>query len=261
MTFPNIDPVAVQLGPVAIHWYALAYVVGIILGYYYISWLDRKQPKPFFTEKAKDDLMFYAVLGVLLGGRIGYILFYNLPHYLDNPADALKIWHGGMSFHGGLLGIFIAFWMYARKYKLPWLRIMDYLATATPIGLFFGRIANFVNGELYGRVTDSKWGMVFPNGGPEPRYPSQLFEAGLEGLLLFIILYIAARHTSAFQYRGRVGGIFVMGYGLARFTIEFFRQPDEQLGYLALGATMGQLLCVPMILFGAWLIVSAKKHV
>jgi len=260
-TFPSIDPIALQLGPVAIHWYALAYVAGIMLGYYYVSWLDRRQPVKFFTEKAKDDLIFYAVLGVLLGGRIGYILFYNLPFFLSHPGDILKIWQGGMSFHGGLLGVFVAYWLFARKYRLKWLRIMDYLAAATPIGLLLGRIANFVNGELYGRVTDSPWGIVFPQGGPEPRHASQLYEAGLEGLVLFVVLFVLCVWTRSLQYVGRVGGVFLAGYGIARFTVEYFREPDAHLGYLAFGATMGQLLCVPMIAVGLYLVLTAKPHV
>lgn len=260
MQFPNIDPIALQLGPIAIHWYALAYVVGIIIGYYYVSWIDAKQPKKFFSEKAKDDLIFYAVLGVLLGGRIGYILFYNFEFFLAHPLDALKIWQGGMSFHGGMLGVFMAYWLFARKYQLSWLHIMDYLATAAPIGLFFGRLANFVNGELYGRVTESSWGMVFPRGGPLPRHPSQLYEAGLEGIVLFIVLFIVAVPLRGLRYVGLVGGTFVMGYGLARFTVEFFREPDEQLGFLAFGATMGQLLCLPMIALGLYLVLTAKKR-
>lgn len=260
MNFPNIDPIALQLGPIAIHWYALAYVAGIIIGYHYVSWLDRRQPVRFFSEKAKDDLIFFAVLGVLLGGRIGYILFYNLPFFAGHPLEALKIWQGGMSFHGGLLGVFVAYWLFARKYKISWLHIMDYLAAATPIGLLLGRIANFINGELFGRVTDSRFGMVFPEGGPLPRHPSQLYEAGLEGLVLFVLLFVLCVGTKALRYTGLVGGMFLAGYGIARFTVEFFREPDAQLGFLAFGATMGQLLCLPMIAFGLWLVATAKKR-
>jgi phosphatidylglycerol:prolipoprotein diacylglycerol transferase len=260
MTFPQIDPIAFQLGPIAIHWYALAYIAGIIIGYYYINWLDKRQPKRFFSEKAQDDLIFYAVLGVLLGGRIGYILFYNLPYFLDHPGEMLKIWQGGMSFHGGLLGVFVAYWLFARKYKLSWLHIMDYLAVVTPIGLFFGRLANFINGELYGRVTDSSFGMVFPTGGELPRHPSQLYEAGLEGLVLFILLFVVATFTRALHYVGLIGGLFLAGYGISRFIVEFFREPDAQLGFLTFGATMGQLLCLPMIAFGLWLVLTAKRR-
>jgi phosphatidylglycerol:prolipoprotein diacylglycerol transferase len=258
MIFPNIDPVALELGPLVIRWYALAYVAGILLGYYYVSWLNKRMP--FFSEKAKDDLVLYAVLGVILGGRIGYVLFYNLPYYLDHPAQALQVWHGGMSFHGGLLGVLIAFLFFARKHQLKWLAIMDYLAAATPIGLFLGRIANFINGELYGRVTDSKLGMVFPNSDGLPRYPSQLFESALEGAVLFILLFLIVTRTQALRYTGLVGGLFLAGYGIARFTIEFFREPDAQLGFIIGPFSMGQLLCVPMIVGGLWLAISAKKR-
>lgn len=260
MPFPDIDPIALQLGPLAIHWYALAYVVGIMLGYYYVSWLDKRQPVPFFTEKAKDDLIFYAVIGVLLGGRLGYILFYNLPFYLGNPGEILKVWQGGMSFHGGLLGVFVAYGLFARKHKVSWLHLMDYLAAATPIGLLLGRIANFVNGELYGRTTDVPWGVVFPAGGPAARHPSQLYEAGLEGLVLLVLLFIVAVPLKGLRYTGLVGGIFIAGYGMARFTVEFFREPDAQLGELALGLTMGQWLCIPMILGGLVIAITARKR-
>lgn len=260
LTFPNIDPVALQLGPLAIRWYSLAYIVGIVLGYYVIGWFDRRQPKRFFTDKAKDDLIFYAVLGVVLGGRLGYLLFYNLPHYLDHPLDALKVWEGGMSFHGGLLGVLTAFYLYARKYKLNYLHVMDYLAIVTPIGLFFGRIANFINGELFGRVTDSPLGMVFPHGGELPRYPSQLFEALSEGLALFIVLFIIARWARGLNYVGRMGGLFLSGYAIARIACEFFREPDAQLGFLYAGATMGQLLSVPMLLGGMYFLVTSRRR-
>lgn len=259
MLFPDIDPIALTLGPLVIRWYALAYVAGILLGYQYIAWLDKKQPQPFFTDRARDDLIVYAVAGIILGGRIGYVLFYNLHYYLSNPADIAAIWHGGMSFHGGLLGIFVAFYLHARRHGLAWLRLMDFLAVATPIGLFFGRCANFVNGELYGRATDAPWGMVFPGGGPLPRHPSQLYEAGLEGLLLFIVLYIVAVHTRALHYRGVLGGIFLAGYGLSRFIVEFFREPDAQLGTFAYGISMGQILCIPMVLVGLWVLCTAYK--
>lgn len=260
MDFPNISPIALQIGPLAIRWYALAYVAGIVLGYYYVSWLNKRQSQPIFSEKARDDLIFYAVLGVLLGGRIGYILFYNLAYYLQHPADILMLWHGGMSFHGGLAGVLIAYLFYAKKYGLRWLTVMDYLAAATPIGLFLGRLANFINGELYGRVTTAPWGMVFPHGGPEPRHPSQLYEAGLEGLVLFFILFGFATCTNALQKRGFIGGLFLAGYGMARFTVECFREPDAQVGFLAFGLTMGQLLCLPMIAFGLFLTIRAQRR-
>jgi phosphatidylglycerol:prolipoprotein diacylglycerol transferase len=258
LTFPNIDPVALAIGPLVIRWYALAYVAGIVLGNIYVAWLNRKHS--FFSKAALDDLILYAVLGVILGGRIGYVVFYNLPYFLDHPAGILQVWQGGMSFHGGLSGVLISFYLFARKHKISYLRVLDFLAAATPIGLFFGRLANFVNGELYGRVTTSSLGMVFPNGGPEPRYPSQLFEAALEGAVLFVILFLLATRTRALHYRGIIGGAFIAGYGVFRFFIEYFREPDAQLGLLALGFSMGQWLCMPMIGLGIWLLLTAKKR-
>jgi phosphatidylglycerol:prolipoprotein diacylglycerol transferase len=259
--FPDISPVAFTIGPLTVRWYALAYVVGILIAQRYISWLDdRKNTPPILSKTARDDLVLYGVLGIILGGRIGYVMFYNLGYYIHNPVDVLHIWNGGMSFHGGLTGILIAFYFFARRFKLKWLQLMDLLAVATPIGLFFGRLANFVNGELFGRVTDMPWGMIFPNGGPLPRHPSQLYEAGLEGLVLGTILWFLATRTRALKYRGVIGGVFIGGYGLARFTVEFFREPDSQLGTFALGLSMGQLLCIPMLIIGAWLVLTAKKR-
>lgn len=259
MTFPDISPIAFEIGPLVIRWYALAYVVGIVLAQYYVCWLDRTFHTPILSQKAQDDMILYGVLGIVLGGRIGYVLFYNLPHYLDHPQDILAVWQGGMSFHGGLLGILIAFYFFARRHAVRWLALMDLFACATPMGLFLGRLANFVNGELYGRVTESAWGMVFPNGGELPRYPSQLFEAGLEGLALFVVLWLLVTRTRALHYTGLLGGVFIGGYGIARFIVEFFREPDAQLGYLALGLSMGQWLCVPMIGLGAWLVLRSRR--
>jgi phosphatidylglycerol:prolipoprotein diacylglycerol transferase len=259
MPFPEIDPIALQLGPLVVRWYALSYIAGILLAYFYIGALNKKYP--YFTKEARDDLVTYAVLGIIIGGRLGYVLFYNFDYYSQNPLEALHIWQGGMSFHGGLLGIFGAFYLFARKHKLTWLRIMDYLAAATPIGLCLGRIANFINGELYGRVTEHPWGMIFPTGGPLPRHPSQLYQAFGEGLLLFVILYLLIRFTRAMKFEGAVGGTFLAGYGIARFVVEFFRMPDAQLGFIAgEWLTMGQLLCVPMILAGLWLVIRSKRH-
>ncbi len=258
MQFPGIDPIAFAIGPLVIRWYALAYVAGIVLGNIYVVWLNRRHA--FFSKAALDDLILYAVLGVILGGRIGYVLFYNLPYFIDHPGGILQVWRGGMSFHGGLGGVLVAFYLFARKHKISYLRVLDFLAAATPIGLFLGRLANFVNGELYGRVTASSFGMVFPNGGPEPRYPSQLFEAALEGAVLFIILFLLATRTRALNYRGILGGAFIAGYGIFRFCVEYVREPDTQLGLLALGFSMGQWLCIPMIGLGAWLLLTAKKR-
>jgi phosphatidylglycerol---prolipoprotein diacylglyceryl transferase len=258
MPFPVIDPVAFELGPLVVRWYALSYIAGILLAYAYIGWLNRRVP--FFTHAAREDLITYAVLGIILGGRLGYVLFYQFAYYSGQPLEALKIWHGGMSFHGGLLGVLAAFYLYARRHKLPYLRVLDYLAAATPIGLFLGRIANFINGELYGRQTDAPWGMVFPHAGGMPRHPSQLYQAAAEGLLLFLVLFLLVRFTPLLKREGAIGGAFLVGYGLARFGVEFFRQPDAQLGFLfGEWMTMGQLLCLPMIVLGLWLLLRAQK--
>lgn len=272
MDFPAIDPIALEIGPLAIRWYALAYVAGILLGQWYVGWLDRRhapspQPspargegenRPILTAKIRDDLVLYAVLGIILGGRLGYVLFYNTAYYLDHPADILKLWQGGMAFHGGLVGVIAAFYLLARKHGIRWLALMDLIAAAAPIGLFFGRLANFVNGELYGRVTTAPWGMVFPQGGPLPRHPSQLYEAGLEGLALGVLLFVLATRTRALTRPGLLSGLFLIGYGLARFAVECVREPDAQLGTLALGLSMGQMLCVPMLAVGSWLVAQRR---
>ena len=260
MIFPDISPIAFEIGPLAIRWYALSYVVGILLGYRYVCWLDNRNATPVFSQAARDDLILYAVLGVILGGRLGYSIFYNHAYYLEQPLELLKLWHGGMSFHGGLIGVLVAFALFARRHRIAWLRVMDYLATATPIGLCLGRLANFINGELYGRVTNASWGIVFPNGGDLPRYPSQLLQAALEGAALFVLLWLLATRSRALSYRGMVGGAFLAGYGVFRFCVEFFREPDAQLGLLWLQLSMGQWLCVPMILVGSGLMLSAKRR-
>lgn len=261
MTFPNISPIAFEIGPLVVRWYALAYVVGILMAQRYITWVDQRSGTPILNEQARDGLILYGVIGIILGGRLGYVLFYNLPYYLDNPNDIWHVWQGGMAFHGGFMGVLIAFAIFARRYKISWLALMDRFAVATPIGLFLGRCANFVNGELYGRVTDAPWGIIFPHGGTAPRHPSQLYEAGLEGIVLGLLLWFLATRTKALNYIGILGGTFIAGYGIARFIVEYFREPDAQLGFLALGLTMGQWLCVPMIAVGFWAVASAKKKV
>ncbi len=266
MQFPNLSPVAFSIGPLTVRWYALAYVAGILLAQRYIRWLDdreaaRTAQSPLLTPPARDDLITYGVLGIILGGRLGYVLVYNAPYYLAHPQEIFFLWQGGMAFHGGLVGVLLAFVLFARHYQIRWLALMDRLAVATPIGLFFGRLANFVNGELYGRVTASPLGMVFPHGGPMPRHPSQLYEAGLEGLVLGLLLWLLATRTAALAFVGRLGGVFIFGYGLARFTVEFFREPDGQLGTYALGLSMGQLLCLPMLLAGFALLWRSKAQI
>ena len=253
LPFPKIDPVIVHLGPLAIRWYSLAYIAGIVGGWFYVKWLNVKLARGI-TEKAIEDLVFYIIIGVVLGGRLGYVFIYQPDHYFEHPAEIFMLWRGGMSFHGGLLGVISATIYVCRKHKINFFNLMDLIACATPIGLFFGRLANFVNGELFGRVTGVPWGMVFPNGGDLPRHPSQLYEATLEGLLLFIILFISARYTRLANKVGALSGIFMLGYAIARETCEHFREPDEQLGYFFSFITMGQILSLPMILIGLYLI-------
>jgi phosphatidylglycerol---prolipoprotein diacylglyceryl transferase len=261
----HLSPVALDLGFFQLRWYSLAYLAGIVLGYVYMLRLLRQPGAPMARRHA-DDLVFYASLGVILGGRIGYILFYNLGHYLQSPLDMFKLWDGGMSFHGGVIGTSLGIMYLAWKQKLPWLRLHDYVACVVPIGLFTGRLANFVNAELWGAPTNVPWAVRFPEYvagvltlGP-PRHPSQLYEAMLEGLLLFAILAFLFWKTRARYEPGRLVGAFLLFYGLFRFAVEFVREPDEQLVAFArqTGLHMGQWLCVPMILGGAYLMGTAK---
>ncbi|NBX66892.1 MAG: prolipoprotein diacylglyceryl transferase [Proteobacteria bacterium] len=256
MNFPDIDPVAFALGPIQIHWYALAYLTGFVGGWVYAAFL-LKRYGGLSPVKAPmlDDLLTWMIVGVILGGRLGYVLFYNSILYLHNPLDVFKLWQGGMSFHGGFVGVLIAIAIWARRNKLSFLTVTDVAAVATPIGLFFGRIANFVNGELYGRVTTAPWGVIFPNGGPLPRHPSQLYEAALEGLVLFIVLYVLARKRDAWSREGLLSGVFLIGYSLARMAVELVREPDAQIGFIAGGLTMGQLLSLPLLLAGIWIVI------
>lgn len=261
--FPNIDPVAISIGPLAIRWYALAYVAGLVIGWWLARRFCRNEAlwgrKPPLNDVGVDDLLLYMAAGIVLGGRIGYVLFYNPAYYLAHPLEALMIWHGGMSFHGGLIGCILALWLLARRYKAGFKEMFDLAAAVTPVGLFFGRIANFVNGELWGRVTDVPWAMIFPAAGPEPRHPSQLYQAGLEGLVLFTILMIAVR-AGAFRRPGMVSGLFLIFYGIFRIVGEIFRQPDAQIGFLAGGLTMGMLLSIPMLALGTLFVLQAKRE-
>ncbi|MBL8703617.1 MAG: prolipoprotein diacylglyceryl transferase [Rhodospirillales bacterium] len=258
IAFPQIDPIAVQLGPLAVRWYALAYIAGIVLGWQYALKLCREMPK-LVTPQQMDDFIVWLTLGIILGGRVGYVLFYNPLYFLQNPGEILQLWHGGMSFHGGLGGVLLAMLLFARKRGIKFFALADVVAVCVPFGLFFGRLANFVNGELFGRTTDVPWAMVFPNGGPSPRHPSQLYEAALEGVVLFAVLWLLMR-MGAREKPGIISGAFLIGYGLGRFVVEFAREPDAQLGYLSLGLTMGQYLTLPMLAFGAALIVWANKR-
>ena len=258
LPFPMIDPVALAIGPVAIRWYALAYIAGILLGWRYAMVLCRREPT-LVSPRQMDDFILWLTLGIVLGGRAGYVLFYNPLYYLEHPQQAFALWQGGMSFHGGLLGVLLAMFLFAGKEKLPYFVLADVVAVCVPFGLFFGRLANFVNGELWGRTTDVPWAFVFPTGGPLPRHPSQLYEAALEGVVLFAVLWWLLKRGA----RGRPGtisGAFLLVYGLSRFAVEFVREPDAQLGYLALGLTMGQYLCLPMLAYGAYLIAAARKR-
>lgn len=257
LIFPAIDPVLVSIGPFAIRWYALSYIAGIFLGISYLQYLNKKDT-PVFTVKALDDLLIYAVLGILLGGRLGYVLFYNTGYYFHDPLEALKLWHGGMSFHGGLMGLVTAVYILCRKQHISFIRAADLIACVAPIGLALGRIANFINGELYGRVTDVPWGMVFPHGGSNPRHPSQLYESALEGFMLFSLLSYLALCTGARKKPGMLLGVFLLGYAASRSFIENFREPDPQLGFLLGSVTMGQLLSAPMIIIGIILIFKAN---
>ncbi len=244
------------IGPFALRWYSLAYIAGILLAWAYVARMLRANAAPMTAADA-DSLVTWATVGIILGGRLAYVLFYDFPRFAAHPIDALKIWEGGMSFHGGAFGVGLAIVLYARARHLSWLRICDYIACSAPIGLFLGRLANFVNGELWGRPTGAAWGMIFPGAGDLPRYPSQLFEAGLEGIALFAILAYAFWRTSARLNPGQLTGVFLLFYGVFRFVIEFFREPDAQLGILSWGLSMGQTLCLPMIVGGAYLIFTA----
>jgi phosphatidylglycerol:prolipoprotein diacylglycerol transferase len=261
IAFPDIGPELVRIGPFAIRWYALAYIAGLVLGWLYIRSLAARPPALLTREQA-DDLLLWVTLGVVLGGRLGSVLFYNADYYLDHPLDALKIWRGGMSFHGGLLGVAAAMIWFARRRGISPFAVSDFVSCAVPIGLFFGRISNFINGELWGRTTDVPWAVVFPhpNANGLPRHPSQLYEALLEGLVLFVLLFVLARTTRMRHRPGLMTGVFCMGYGAARIFVEFFRQPDVNLGFLAGGATMGQLLSVPLFLFGAGVVLWARRR-
>jgi phosphatidylglycerol:prolipoprotein diacylglycerol transferase len=257
LAFPAFDPVLIQVGPFAIRWYALAYIGGLVLGWQYVKWLVAR-PGWRLTPLEIDDLLLYVTLGVVLGGRLGYVVFYRPGYYLSDPLAALAVWEGGMSFHGGLIGVVTAIILFGWRRQRPLFEIGDAVCAAVPIGLFFGRIANFINGELYGRPSDVPWAVVFPRGGTEPRHPSQLYEAVLEGLVLFLIVTWFARQPRHPEQEGRIAGVFLAGYAVARTIAELFREPDAHLGYLLGGLTMGQLLSLPMLAAG--LLLIARSH-
>ena len=251
LAFPDIDPVAFSMGPLTVRWYALAYVAGFVLGWRYAMRLADRDPDRRPAAQDIDDMLPWLVLSVIIGGRIGYVLFYHLDYFVTRPLSAFAIWEGGMAFHGGLAGVIVCFVLFALRRGISLLRLGDIIACATPIGLFFGRIANFINGELFGRpAPDIAWAVIFPRGGDIPRHPSQLYEAGLEGLVLFVILYCLARRPAVRNAPGMLGGMFLSLYATFRFIVEFYRAPDPQLGLVLGPLTMGQLLSVPMFVAG-----------
>ncbi|MFZ0424211.1 MAG: prolipoprotein diacylglyceryl transferase [Xanthobacteraceae bacterium] len=258
--YPSIDPILISIGPLAVRWYALAYIVGILAGWFYARAIVVSErlwggPAPF-TVLDFDDFVVWITLGIILGGRTGYVLFYNLPHFAANPIEIVQLWNGGMSFHGGLAGCIVAIVWFARHRGIPVLSLADVTSAVAPIGLFLGRIANFINGELWGRPTDVPWAMIFPKAGPIPRHPSQLYEAALEGVVLFIVLAVLVR-CGGLKRPGITAGVFALGYGMARTTCELFREPDLQLGFLWGGLTMGMLLSIPLMLAGIALLSVA----
>ena len=256
---PNFDPVAIQIGPLAIRWYGLMWLAGFAVTYAFGRLRIARGASGRVTVQALDDLLFFVVLGVILGGRLGYVLFYKPGYYSAHPLEIFAVWQGGMSFHGGFLGALAAFWWVAHKHRLRWLEIADFMAPLAPLGLAAGRLGNFINGELWGRVTDVAWGMVFQNpaAGPLPRHPSQLYQFALEGLVLFIILWL---YSAKPRPSGAVSAMFLIGYGVQRFVVEFFREPDDFLGLLALNLSMGQWLSLPMIVAGVLLFAWSRRR-
>ncbi|HVT63403.1 MAG TPA: prolipoprotein diacylglyceryl transferase [Legionellaceae bacterium] len=255
LIYPSINPIAFSIGPIAVHWYGLMYLLGFGLAWLLAHWRVKHLHLSWSDEQI-GDLIFYAALGTVIGGRIGYMLFYNLTELIHHPLNLFKVWQGGMSFHGGLLGVIFALYVFSKHSKKPFWVVCDFMAPLVPLGLAAGRIGNFINGELWGRATTMSWAMVFPEADTQPRHPSQLYECALEGLLLFTILWWYARKP---RPAGAISAIFLIGYALCRFSVEFFREPDAHLGFIALNwLTMGQLLSIPMFLFGLWLYHHAQ---
>lgn len=265
LPYPGIGPVAFEIGPFAVRWYALAYIVGLVFASWYIKRLVETPRlwgavKPTMTPAQIDEFFIWMVLGVVLGGRLGYVLFYKPWFYLTHPLDILRIWDGGMSFHGGFLGVVVACLLFGRRIGASLDRMLDLGAASVPVGLGLGRLANFVNGELWGRPTGVPWAFVFPHDTLQlPRHPSQLYEAVLEGLFLFVAVRIATHHYGALQHPGRASGIFALGYGLSRILVEWFREPDPFLGYFAGGLTMGMILSLPLCAVGIWLLLRSRR--
>jgi len=254
--YPHINPIALQLGLIKVHWYGVMYLIGFVAAWLLAIYRSKK-PWHHWNKSEIGDLIFYSAIGVIIGGRLGYVFFYDLPNFISHPWMVFKVWQGGMSFHGGLIGVIIALLIYGRRYKKRFFETMDFIAPMVPIGLAAGRLGNFINGYLWGRVTTVPWGMVYPNAGPLPRHPSEIYEFLLEGVVLFIILWW---YSVKPRPRMAVSALFLLGYGCFRFFCEFFRQPDPQLGFIAFGwLTMGELLSIPMILLGIFLIFKAYR--
>jgi phosphatidylglycerol---prolipoprotein diacylglyceryl transferase len=260
LLFPGFDPVLIQVGPLAIRWYALAYITALVVGWRLVRRLATRPPA-VATPLQVDDFLTWATLGVVIGGRLGYVLFYQPGRFLAHPLEILQVWTGGMSFHGGMLGVAVAIAWYCRREHIPILGFADRISVVAPMGLGLGRIANFINGELWGREAPDwlPWAMIFPGGGPVPRHPSQIYQALMEGLILFIITWTLSRRESVRARFGMLTGVFLAGYAIARSVGELFRQPDAFLGFLIAGATMGQLLSVPMLVAGIFLIVRSRR--
>jgi phosphatidylglycerol:prolipoprotein diacylglycerol transferase len=265
LRFPDIDPVLFQIGPLAVRWYALSYIAGLIFASWYMKRLVGNPAlwgggRPSMTVAQVDDFFLWSVVGVVAGGRLGYVLFYKPLFFLTHPLEIVRMWDGGMSFHGGFLGVVVACVWFGRRIGTGLDRLLDLGAASVPVGLGLGRLANFINGELWGRPSDAPWAIVFPADTAQlPRHPSQLYEAGLEGAVLFLAIRIATHRFGALRHPGRASGIFALGYGLSRVTVEFFREPDEFLGYFADVITMGQILSLPLIAVGVWLLLRSRR--
>lgn len=259
LQFPQIDPIIFQIGPIALRWYGLMYLLGF-LGALLLGYARADRANSGWTREQVSDLLFYGFIGVILGGRVGYVIFYHFDYFIANPLYLFKIWEGGMSFHGGLIGVIVSLTVFARSTNKKWLELGDFVAPLVPLGLGFGRIGNFINGELWGRVSDAPWAMVFPGGGPLARHPSQLYQAALEGFCLFLVLYFFSKKA---RPTGVISGMFLFGYGICRFITEFFREPDSHLGLLTFNLSMGQLLTIPMLAIGLFLMINGyvKRNV
>lgn len=258
IAYPDINPIAIRIGPLGIRWYALAYMAGLLAGWRLMVRQIRLPGGVAMTKTQVDDFLVWAIVGVILGGRLGYVILYNPTQYALNPSEIPQIWLGGMSFHGGLAGVAIAMLWFARRNNIRFLPLVDVVASVAPVGILFGRLANFVNGELWGRTTHAAWAMVFPSGGPLSRHPSQLYEAALEGLVLLIIVQWLYRTEAVRRQSGMVAGIFLAGYAAARSLGELFREPDAHIGFLIAGSTLGQWLSLPLVMLGIVLIVRAR---